>query len=442
MAPLILTHFQKYGCDAIAETLIDLLELVRPFLASKDIPEFTSDDILDAIDVQWHSSVRSSPGFGSLRGSRAPSPLQSPRVSFSNLSPRRSISSPQSPFSIDRILGSSPGQIPYALTSPRKTQSFSFSPPSSLPDTGREDARAAPPRRSLSSHYPGSDVGHTQSFGGRLQPLTEHDEETNTGFGKSRMHDNDSVEPSPKDEGDSRENLSSHGADEDNVLSRSRPQSSSTSTGSDGSNRDFEKNSIDFSTVDHDTLSPVLPYNLSIPRSSIPFEVEDLNGDESARRTQIGDGHGHCNDDAGDSVRVDKMVGVPTPQVAIEKQLQTARDECEEVQEAKDPLLPNSMFEDSSTPTLDHENVMAILTHSPNVKEVEDENTDVSEVSSLVESCEHAVQKEIAPARDTPNECEIIVATSSSPFQGCPLRCLPSLYIYVYYVQLKRAFVL
>lgn len=308
MAPLILTHFQKYGCDAIADTLIDLLELVRPLLASKVMPEHTSDDILDAIDNQWHSSVRSSPAFGSLRGSRAPSPLHSPRVSFSNISPRHSISSPQSPFSTERNLGSSPGQIPpYGPTSPRKSQSFSFSPPSSLPDSGQECSRTAPPRRSLSSHYPTSDVDLS---GERLQLLTEHDEETNTGFGKFRKRDGGSAELLPKIETDSCEEPSSYEAVENNALSRNRPQSTSISAGAGGSDYAVEENFKDFSTAGYNTLDTVLPYSLNtgehskalsinIPQSSKSFEVMELNGGENAQRAQVADDRGSHNDDAG-----------------------------------------------------------------------------------------------------------------------------------------------
>ena len=95
---LIVAHMQKYGIDSIPDTLLTLLELIRPLLVSKEIPEFTSDDLLDAIDVQWHSPLRG--------GSRPQSPFQSPRTStsasprFSASSPRFSVSSPRGPFSI------------------------------------------------------------------------------------------------------------------------------------------------------------------------------------------------------------------------------------------------------------------------------------------------------------------------------------------------------
>lgn len=547
VAPLILTHFQKYGCDDIADTLISLLELVRPLLASKDMPEFTSDDILDAIDLQWHSSVRSSPGFSSLRGSTAVSPLQSPRVSTSYLSPRQSISSPRSPSSMERMLGSSPGQMPpYGWISPRKTQSFGFSPPSSLPDTGPEGARAAPPRRSLSSHYPASDAGLSQSYGERLQPLVENDEETNTGLGKFRKHDDRNAEPPAKDEAD---------------------LSKVSSPGADGNDPATEENFRDFSTAGHNTLAPVLPYNLSsnvntgehskalsinIPRSSIAFAAMELNGGQSTGRTQVANDSGRRNDDAGvrkgagtivgfsplgrvrslsssfDKSRLDfsheqfdgsvrdviaevpsegsstrisgnkdtarnilesdvpfrdsfsstnherhipekditasssclpikgnhvedsehslvyemngeelnstddsltleegaeeervdvvKMVDVPTSQVSIKTQLQS--DECEEVQEAKDSLSHDSGFYDTSMPTLDHDNVAVTSTNGPHAKEGEDESLDVPEPSSLVESGEHDVQKEITLARDSDNDCEIVVPSSSSLLQG------------------------
>ncbi|KAG0631368.1 hypothetical protein M758_1G247900 [Ceratodon purpureus] len=581
VAPLILTHFQKYGCDAIADTLISLLELVRPLLASKDIPEFTSDDILDAIDLQWHSSVRSSPAFGSLRGSTAPSPLQSPRVSFSNLSPgqsfsnlsprqsfsnlspRKSDSSPQSPFSMERMSGSSPGKIPsYRLTSPRKTQTFSFSPPS-LPDTVREDARAAPPRRSLSSHYPDSDVGLSQSYGERLQPLAEHDEEINTGFGKFRKHDDGTPELLPIDGAYSSEKPSSHEAEENNVFSRSRPQSSSTSAapdGCDGNDHAAEQNFKEFPTAGHNTLATVLPCSMSlnvnieefgkglsinIPRSSISFAVDEPNGGQSVGKTQVAEGNagvkrnrettvaflplgrvgsrsnsldesgldfshenfdksvrnvdaevpfeefstriGGREDTAGnilesevpvcdvfsssnherqipekdivvslsslpskrnnvddseqrvyekngeelnstdnslsfeegieeDRVGVVRMVDMPTPQVPIKTKLQS--DECKEVQEAKDSQSHDSEFDESSVPTPDHVNVTVTNTDSPPAKEVEDGSLDVSELSSSVGSCEHDVQKELAPTRESHNEGEVIVSSSSSLIQG------------------------
>lgn len=88
---LIVGHMQKYGIDSIPDTLLTILELIRPLLVSKEIPEFTSDDLLDAIDVQWHSPLRG--------GSRPQSPFQSPRSSVS-VSPRFSVSSPRGPFSI------------------------------------------------------------------------------------------------------------------------------------------------------------------------------------------------------------------------------------------------------------------------------------------------------------------------------------------------------
>lgn len=296
MAPLILTHFQKYGCEAIADTLVKLLELVRPLLASKDTPEFTSDDILDAIDIQWHSSVRSSPAFGSLRGSRAQSPLQSPRASVSLLSPRLSVSSPPSPFSVEKVFGSGRGQLsPHGLISPRKTQSFSFSPPSSLRDTGWDRGSATPPRRSLSSHYPAnSDIG---LYGEKLQPLAEQDEEINNSFRKLRKHDDGSAESASKDEVNSGEKVSSHVADEDNALSRIRRQSSSIFGGADGNDHTAVE---DFSTAGHSTLSSSLSLNaktgefnkalsINIPRSALSFEVEGLNSVENAGRAQVAD---------------------------------------------------------------------------------------------------------------------------------------------------------
>ena len=122
---------------------------------------------------------------------------------------------------------------------------------------------------------------------------------------------------------------------------------------------------------------------------------------------------------------------MPTPQVAIKTKLQS--DECKEVQEAKDSQSHNSDFDESSVPTPDHENVTVTITDSPPAKEVEDGSLDVSELSSSVGSCEHDVQKELAPTRESHNEGEVIVSSSSSLIQGFPLRCFPYLSICICY---------
>ena len=126
---LIVGHMQKYGIDSIPDTLLTLLELIRPLLVSKEIPEFTSDDLLDAIDVQWHSPLRG--------GSRPQSPFQSPRSSVS-ASPRFSVSSPRGPFSIYY-----PGQTQAQdLVSPRRSGPLGSNLKSQLDDSPRPSPKS------------------------------------------------------------------------------------------------------------------------------------------------------------------------------------------------------------------------------------------------------------------------------------------------------------
>lgn len=187
MTNLILEFTQKHGLDAIADSLITLLELVRPLLAAKEMPDFTSDDLLEAIDNQWHSSVRSSPGWG---GSATQSPFQSPRGSLS-MSPCGAMSlSPRSPFSIHSLSGK--------LSSPMHTQSLgSISPGKSaslgsyfrmdstdsvfaLPESSWDGASGTPPKRSSPSMVSGSS-GCTASLSHAemLHPHEENEEELN-----------------------------------------------------------------------------------------------------------------------------------------------------------------------------------------------------------------------------------------------------------------------
>lgn len=124
-----------------------------------------------------------------------------------------------------------------------------------------------------------------------------------------------------------------------------------------------------------------------------------------------------------------KTTELKTSQVAKIIQLQKAsdeHDECDEIQEAKDSESLNSMSHDSSVPTPDEENVVSV-TDSPYTKEVEDESSEAPALSSLVECSELDAQKEIAPARNIQEKCETLIAGASPIFQGCPLRCLPSL---------------
>jgi hypothetical protein len=91
---LLLEVVTKHGItDRVHEPLITLLEMVRPLLSNKDVPDFTSDDLLDAIDNQWHSginSVKSSPAI--IWGTSANSHLSQScircRTSKAALSPR------------------------------------------------------------------------------------------------------------------------------------------------------------------------------------------------------------------------------------------------------------------------------------------------------------------------------------------------------------------
>lgn len=288
MAPLILAHFQKYGCEAIGETLMKLLELVRPLLASKDVPEFTSDDILDAIDNQWHSSVRSSPAFGSMRGSRPQSPLNSPRNSVSYISPRMSISSPQSPFSIDYVFGSSSGPLsPHGFVSPRNSRSYTIPPTVAKQDAGTDRFIATPPRRSLTSQYP-SDMS---SFRERLQTLAEQDEEANSGVIRSMGKLDDDSAESPSKDGD---NSWTQKADEGDALSRTEPESSSIPRRGDGNDQTAVENVNDFSSMSLNgrTGEKNKVLTINIPRSALSYEFDELDRLEKAGRAQVVDDRG------------------------------------------------------------------------------------------------------------------------------------------------------
>ncbi|CAK9205301.1 unnamed protein product [Sphagnum troendelagicum] len=91
---LLLEVVTKHGItDRVHEPLITLLEMVRPLLSNKDIPDFTSDDLLDAIDNQWHSginSVKSSPAiiWGTSANSHLSQSCVRCRTSKAALSPR------------------------------------------------------------------------------------------------------------------------------------------------------------------------------------------------------------------------------------------------------------------------------------------------------------------------------------------------------------------
>ncbi|CAK9205268.1 unnamed protein product [Sphagnum troendelagicum] len=91
---LLLDVVTKHGItDRVHEPLITLLEMVRPLLSNKDIPDFTSDDLLDAIDNQWHSginSVKSSPAiiWGTSANSHLSQSCVRCRTSKAALSPR------------------------------------------------------------------------------------------------------------------------------------------------------------------------------------------------------------------------------------------------------------------------------------------------------------------------------------------------------------------
>eukprot|EP00250_Pteridium_aquilinum_P024924 c29825_g1_i1 orf=93-632(+) len=54
----MLVFVRKHGVEWIAESLITLLELLSPLLEGKEAPEFTTDDVLDAMDCEWHSTSR------------------------------------------------------------------------------------------------------------------------------------------------------------------------------------------------------------------------------------------------------------------------------------------------------------------------------------------------------------------------------------------------
>ncbi|KAI5078630.1 hypothetical protein GOP47_0006301 [Adiantum capillus-veneris] len=73
----MLVYIKKHGVEGIAGTLVTLLELMSPLLDGKQAPDFTTDDVLNAMDSEWHSTS----GIGSPLLNVIASATSSPRVS-------------------------------------------------------------------------------------------------------------------------------------------------------------------------------------------------------------------------------------------------------------------------------------------------------------------------------------------------------------------------
>ena len=73
---------RKHGMDMIAETILKLMEILAPLVDNKSAPEFTTDDVLDAMDFEWHSTKSTNNSKNNSMGS--PSLIKSIANSVSN----------------------------------------------------------------------------------------------------------------------------------------------------------------------------------------------------------------------------------------------------------------------------------------------------------------------------------------------------------------------
>lgn len=98
----MLEFLKRHGMEEILQSLLKLLQLLSPLLESNEDPEFTTDDVVNAIDFEWHSmsgkasplfnaiaSVTGSPGAAPMSAASArnsPSPAAAYRRAFSERS--------------------------------------------------------------------------------------------------------------------------------------------------------------------------------------------------------------------------------------------------------------------------------------------------------------------------------------------------------------------
>ncbi|MCO5598960.1 hypothetical protein L7F22_053059 [Adiantum nelumboides] len=78
----MLVYVKKHGLEGIGETLVTLLDTLSPLLEGKQAPEYSTDDVMDAMDSEWHSAS----GMGSPLFNAIASAASSPRVSAASLS--------------------------------------------------------------------------------------------------------------------------------------------------------------------------------------------------------------------------------------------------------------------------------------------------------------------------------------------------------------------
>ena len=84
---------RKHGLDMIADAVLKLMEILAPLVENKSAPEFTTDDVLDAMDFEWHSTKSTNNSKNTSMGS--PSLIKSiaNSVSSSNSPSRASVAS-------------------------------------------------------------------------------------------------------------------------------------------------------------------------------------------------------------------------------------------------------------------------------------------------------------------------------------------------------------
>ncbi|KAH7373363.1 hypothetical protein KP509_17G051600 [Ceratopteris richardii] len=137
VAAELILFLRKHGTEAIADTLVALMELLCPLLEGKETPDFTTDDVLNAMDFEWHTN------------SRTASPLLN-AIASATSSPRASAASVgDSPF--QSLVTASPFRR--AISDRSIFQSRSKSEQSSKPMLTKASSIAVPDQSTLPLSY-------------------------------------------------------------------------------------------------------------------------------------------------------------------------------------------------------------------------------------------------------------------------------------------------
>ncbi|MCO5548888.1 hypothetical protein L7F22_002350 [Adiantum nelumboides] len=140
----MLVYVKKHGLEGIGETLVTLLETLCPLLEGKQAPEYSTDDVMDAMDSEWHSAS----GMGSPLFNAIASAASSPRVSAASLS--------DSPY--PSFAAGSPFRRVFSDRSMLHSRAHELGAKTVLDKTASTKSSTQPTlTTSFSSHYPSSD---------------------------------------------------------------------------------------------------------------------------------------------------------------------------------------------------------------------------------------------------------------------------------------------